>query len=66
MKNQDWEHEAQKDEVYALERATIEEQEYFEYRLPALITAKIPLKKQKKYDNKNHPKPISSTSKKGV
>jgi len=65
--NQDWEREALKDEIFAQERASLLEQEYYEYfRLPAKVIAKITYKKTKKHGIKDNTKSLSGTSKKGV
>ena len=66
MTKEDWEYEAKREKIFALERARIEEQEYYKHQLPAVITAKIGTKTLKKHDNRNNTKPISTTSKKSI
>ena len=67
MKNEDWEREALKDEIYAQERANLLEHEYFDYlRAPAKITAKITYKKSKKYENKHNTSSLPRIIKKSI
>jgi len=67
MIQEDWEREAEKDQIYAQERASLEEQEYFEYlRLPAKVTAKITYKNKKKDGTKNNTSSLSRTSKESI
>lgn len=56
---QDWEREAQLDIVYAQERQSLIEQEYFEYE-------KALDKKTKKDENKHNTTPLPGDRKKGV
>lgn len=67
MKPEDWEREALKDDIFAQERASLLEQEYYEYyRLPAKVTAKITYKNTKKYGIKDNTTSLLRTSKKSL
>jgi hypothetical protein len=62
----DVEREYLMDEVFAIERAGLIEQEYYEFREPAKVTAKITFKTTTKDENRINTPPLSRTSEKIV
>jgi len=62
----DIEREYLTDTVYAQERAALMEQEYYEFREPAKVTAKITFKTTTKDENRINTPPLSRTSEKIV
>lgn len=56
--SQDWEHECQKDDVYAIERQMLLEEEWYQEetrkkRLPAIIKVLTPIKQKKDANRDN-------------
>ena len=64
---EDWERDAERDDIFAQERASLLEQEYYEYcRLPAKVTAKITYKNTKKHGIKDNTTSLFRISKKSI
>jgi len=65
MIGEDIEREYLKEQIFAAERATIMEQEYYEFREPAKVTAKITFK-TKKNEVRNNTTPLPRVSEESV
>lgn len=64
---EDIEREYLKEQIFAQERASLLEQEYYEYlRLPAKVTAQITYKKFKKNETKHNTSPLPRISEESV
>jgi len=63
---EDIEREYLKEQVFAIERASLLEQEYYEFRKPAKITATISYKNPKKNENRNNTTSLPRVIEEGI
>jgi len=63
---EDIEREYLKEQIFAIERASLLEQEYYEFREPAKVTAKITYKKPSKNEDKHNTKSLPRISEESV